>query len=180
MTNPSSFEELSTLLDSINESNNLSHSAHCFLLNSMRPGEGSIFLGSFTPPNDNFTTISLLSIWDSIRSRCYTANINLIGHATDNEAKSLAALRILNTVHSVHEKVVYIGLRRSDYKYWAPYFSRLPSIAFPDVDHLKRLFLRALLNANLELIFFQENNENISATYKHILELKKVTKQLGV
>lgn len=88
--------------------------------------------------------------------RAQVRNMPLVGHCTDSASNSLNALIFLaspSTYDQLSSSLVFLGLYRSDYYFFAPFLqSSYPAIVYPCWDHSGRTVLRNLMNTRLTLV----------------------------
>ena len=132
-------------------------------------------------PNSGYGGSHLLKIWRKVIQHCATNNVNLVGHSVDSAGFSLAAsVQLMTPTESaVAEGINYLGLDVPDEKFVAPYFWKLPSIAYGDYDHLRRTFLRVLKYSTRNLTFFKDARGSTVATINHLHELMHICKEKG-
>ena len=109
--------------------------------------------------------------------------INLLTCSTDSTGFSLSAANKLMkpTEQEVGDGVVFLGLGVDGERYLAPYYWKLPSIAFLNYDHEQGLFLKNLKYENREIIFWTEDGKVIRlATIQHLHDLKNCCQNLGL
>lgn len=106
-------------------------------------------------PNSGYGGYQLLKIWRKVIQHWAANNVNLVGHSVDSAGFSLSAsVQLMTpTEFAVAEGINYLGLDVPDEKFVAPYFWKLPSIAYGDYDHLRRTFLRVLKYSTRNLTF---------------------------
>lgn len=83
------------------------------------------------------------------------------------------------TQAAVAEGIYYLGLDVPDEKFVAPYFWKLPSIAYGDYDHLKRTFLHVLKYNTQNLTLYKDSRGSAVATINHLHELMQICKENG-
>lgn len=101
--------------------------------------------------------------------------------AVDSAGISLSAsVQLMTPTESaVAEGINYLGLDVPDEKFVAPYFWKLPSIAYGDYDHLRRTFLRVLKYNTRNLTFYKDARGSAVATINHLHELMHICKEKG-
>ena len=132
-------------------------------------------------PNSGYGGCHLLKIWGKVMQHCAANNVNLVGHSVDSAGFSLSAsVQLMTPTESaVAEGIHYLGLDVPDEKFVAPYFWKLPSIAYGDYDHLRRTFLRVLKYSTRNLTFYKDARGSAVATINHLHELMHICKEKG-
>lgn len=132
-------------------------------------------------PNSGYGGSHLLKIWRKVIQHCAANNVNLVGHSVDSAGFSLSAsVQLMTPTESaVAEGINYLGLDVPDEKFVAPYFWKLPSIAYGDYDHLRRTFLRVLKYSTRNLTFYKDARGSAVATINHLHELMHICKEKG-
>ena len=111
--------------------------------------------GSIPEATSGVTATHIYCIMLEVEKKAIKHSLSLTGHCTDSASNSLNALITLATPteHLVKElKVAYLGLQRTDYYLFAPFFRLYPSIAYPCWDHSGRTVLRNLTNSKREIV----------------------------
>lgn len=132
-------------------------------------------------PNSGYGGYHLLKIWRKVIQHCAANNVNLVGHSVDSAGFSLSAsVQLMTpTEFAVAEGINYLGLDVPDEKFVAPYFWKLPSIAYGDYDHLRRTFLCVLKYSTRNLTFYKDARGSAVATINHLHELMHICKEKG-
>ena len=134
-------------------------------------------------PHSGYRGTHLLKIWDKVRRECAMKEkpLQLIGHSVDSAGFSLSASITLMTPipESISAGVYYLALGIPGEKYMAPYFWKLPSIAYGDYDHLRRTFLRILKYQTRELTFYKGKDGSTIATINHLCQLREACSKRG-
>ena len=134
-------------------------------------------------PNNGYGGRHLLRIWEKVRRDCANREnpLKLVGHSTDSAGFSLSAFVTLMTPtkETVANGIFYLGLCIPDERYIAPYFWTLPSISYPDYDHLRRTLLRNLKYETYELTMYKDTDGALVATINHLHELMEICTKQG-
>jgi len=107
--------------------------------------------------------------------------LNLMGFSTDSAGFSLAASLISMTPSDsqVEAGIYFLRLGLDDEMFAAPYYFKLPFIAYLDYEHERRLFAKCLKYPTLDLTFWKGSTLCI-ATIDHLKALREKCKEEGV
>ena len=130
--------------------------AYSFNLSDTTGKTADILTGSIPESKKGVTGDHILALMLEFEKRAQIRNMPLVGHCTDSASNSLNALIFLaspSTYDQLSVSLVFVGLPRSDYCFFAPFLRQsYPSIAYPCWDHSGRTVLRNLMNTRLTLV----------------------------
>ncbi len=140
-------------------------------------------------PNKGYKSVHLLKYLENLRrltvfkpNGCVRKKpLNLMGFSTDSAGFSLAASVISMTPSEsqVEAGIYFLRLGVDDEKFAAPYYFKLPFIAYLDYEHERRLFAKCLKYPTLDLTFWKDSSICI-ATIDHLKALREKCKDEGV
>ena len=112
-----------------------------------------LLTGSIPEPTSGVTASHVYAMMLEVERRASRHSLSLVGHCTDSASNALNALLKLATPTEYlvdNLKVSFLGLRRTDFYLFAPFFrSGFPSIAYPCWDHSGRTVLRNLMRRDI-------------------------------
>lgn len=112
-----------------------------------------LLTGSIPESTSGVTASHVYAMMLEVERRASRHSLSLVGHCTDSASNALNALLKLATPTEYlvdNLKVSFLGLRRTDFYLFAPFFrSGFPSIAYPCWDHSGRTVLRNLMRRDI-------------------------------
>ena len=141
-------------------------------------------------PNTGYKSTHLLKYLEHLRRLAHfkpngcmrEKTLNLLGFSTDSAGFSLAASLISMTPSEsqVEAGIYFLRLGVDAEMFAAPYYFKLPFIAYLDYEHERRLFAKCLKYPTLDLTFFKGSGTLCIVTIDHLKALREKCKEEGV